>query len=743
MDVRFIKSQTSFKSGRLSPKLYNRIDTAQYKDGASVMRGFRIMPEGGADAIKGTRYINEASYSPFAGYEDAKLISFTINGLPVSVAIVASGFQTFATIYRYPYTFGTETNVVLSSSILEPDLFDWTVQDGYLILTHFTGNFEPQFLEFDQIGNYVATRTLSTSSNVQPFGDLKEDPITISNYTGSTVDLTSTDAAVVTYLQSKDLFYAEALGSRFNSGDSRTYNFVASNFYGKVSNIANGVRVNFSATFTEGGTATEILTFAGVTQIETWAANLWGANNWPKTVTVHEGRVVFGGNREKPLSIVGSRVNSVTAYNRLTYADTGSDVYRAGKVNTNNVPTDPYLFTISADEDSEITAIRSNGELFIGTDRKEYIATGGDTILSSISVQIKPYTTQGVYPISTETMGNLIVYFDRAKKKVFQFKFNDKNGTFLSDELSLLFDDKMEGDRIQQLVWASHVKVLYVLTENEILYGITYDPSTETTGFFETLQTDVSAITYVASRESLSGADGHHRGDHLLMVVRGKGIMSYEQTFFEQGESESYIKTDQTDANEYLYLEDVFEIKRNAANNYSINGQGYVTGSDNFPLRSSFPVFTPPFRAMNVDTGEVVTINSLVSDGGNPWSLIDDPAINGASKIIVGNLPSVPKVLATMPIEAGQQFGPAQLGIKNIDELGIRFYKSYSYRISSDGEKWQDVRVADSSGRAKTGRKETKFQGNPKYDFVVYIATDKPEPLTITGINMKGVSNDG
>jgi len=747
--VRFTKSQTSFKSGRLSPKLYSRIDTSQYKDGAAVLKGFKVIPEGGAETIKGKRWINDSLYSPNVGFEDSKLISFVIGTTQISVALVSNQFnEVTAYIYKYPYTNGTEVAVqIIAAGGLEydPELFDFAVSDNYLILTHFTGKLTPRYIKFDpDTGDFESLKVLANNALQSPYSDLQDSSISIGNLNvgANTVDLTSSDPDVAALLQSKVSFYAEGLGSRVNGGDNRRYSFVASNFYAKQSDIANGVRVLYNSFYTSSSGDEESLVFAGISTINVWAYNLWGAGNWPKSVTSHEGRIVFGGSVENPMSLVGSSVSSIFNFRGRRNADTGSTVYLSPAGAGDLLTTDPYYFTVSADEDSEITAVRSATDLFIGTDRREYIASGGDSILSATNAQIKPYTSQGVYPISTVTMGNVVAYIDSARKKLFQFKYNDSNGTFLSDELSLLFADLVEGDRLQQLLWAPHVKVLYILTSNEILYGITYDPSSETQAFFETLQTGVTSISYVAARDEEVG-ETHHRGDHLLMFVRGKGLMAYEQTFYENGIAESYIKEERTEANEYMYLEDVYEISRDGASAYNINGEAYATGVDLFPVPIGAPVFAPPFRAMNLDTKDVVTVESLAPDGINPWFSIDDPALNGASKILIGNIPTYEKVLSTMPIEAGQQWGSAQMGIKNVDELGIRFYKSYSYSISSNGVDWQDVRVADKLGNANTGREETKFSSNPKYDFRVWIKSTKPEPLTITGINMRGVSNDG
>jgi hypothetical protein len=757
-DVRFTASQTSFKSGRLSPKLFNRVDTKQYRDGASIMQGFRPISEGAAEVIRGRRFINEELYSPVIGFRDSNVISTAFNGNQVAVVLFTNTFNRLAAyIYRYPYTFGTGVEIELvaanSGPTINANKIDYALVDNSIILTDFNGKVAPIVLSFNSDGTFKEQFFLPQRLNnlTVPYGKFRDEPVQIGNMnTGNrTVDLTSTDPDVVDILQGKRYYYAEALGYRKNEGDNRTYNFIASNFYTYQEEIPNGVRVKYSAAYVVEEqnfgdpvekVEEESLIFANVSEFTVWATDIWGPDNWFKTVTTHEGRLVFGGLPEEPLTLVGSEAGEQFNLNRLSIADTGSDIYRATDA-SDIKPTDPYLFTISADEDSEITSLQTTSELFIGTDRREYIATGGDTILSALSVQIKPYTSQGVFPLSTELMGNVVCYIDQPRKKLFQFKFNEANGSFLSDELSIIFNDLLEDDRIRQIRWAPHIKTMFVLTDKEILYGIVYDPSTETQAFYETLQTGVTSICYIAAREEIAG-ETHHRGDHLLMFVREKGLMSYEQLFFEKGVNESAVKEDRLDANRYFYLEDVYDIKRVGANDYTINGEQLVPNDDKFPIDLLLKPVQVPFVAVNLDTGKNVAIDSLEPDGVSGFFLIDHPDINGASRILVGNYPAT-KTLATMPVEDGQQFGTAQMGIKRVEELGIRFYKSYSYEISSNGQSWQNVRVADSEGNARTGRKESKFSGNPDYDFRVYIRQTKPEPLTVLGINMRGVSNDG
>ena len=103
--------------------------------------------------------------------------------------------------------------------------------------------------------------------------------------------------------------------------------------------------------------------------------------------------------------------------------------------------------------------------------------------------------------------------------------------------------------------------------------------------------------------------------------------------------------------------------------------------------------------------------------------------------------------ITSLPVEAGQQWGTAQMGIKNIDQIGLRAYKTYSVDVSSgEGtpEYWEEVVFADDEGKNPlASRKGLHFSSSPKYDQIIKLRNIKPEPCTITGINLRGVSNDG
>jgi hypothetical protein len=154
--MRFTSSQTSFRSGRLSPKLYNRVDTQQYKDGASVMEAVRVLPEGGIERLRGTRKLNPPT---------------TVDTIDPALHVASTSFSykcgddcIIFTIYQFldnsVYLYGTRLEGWDASSaflddwkLIGPgateyplDQFSWAFSDGYLIITHFSGTMAPIYV---------------------------------------------------------------------------------------------------------------------------------------------------------------------------------------------------------------------------------------------------------------------------------------------------------------------------------------------------------------------------------------------------------------------------------------------------------------------------------------------------------------------------------------------------------------------------------------------------------------------
>lgn len=744
--MRFTTSQTSFKAGRLSPKLVNRIDTEQYKNGASILHAMKVLPEGGVERTKGYRHIN---INGLRELNNPKQISITVKGTPISVFIYRDDFDNaiYATRIKYPYVFGQEQTITLipgSSEVLDPELFDWAISKNKLVLAHYGGTVPPFYIVFNDNGDISTSYNfllIGPGNNVAkyPMTDLGQLPgLTRGAFVGGKVELTSTDPAVVSVLQNNFQFYLEAIGKRdFGAGIAESV--VGSDFFIKFANITNGILAQPYQYFLSGGNLVDIFTFLGVTSIDQWSHSMWRMNNWPKTVTSHESRVVFGGTPSDPLTIFGSRVNNSEAFTQQKRQDPLNPKLTVASPFGSILPTDPYVFTAASKDDSTITFVQSAQNLIIGTDTKEYVAGGGDTILSALSVNIKPYTAQGSIALGSVSIGQSVYYIATDGKKLFKFKFSDANGSFVSQEVSLLFSDLLEKDRIKFVFWAAHISSLMVLMHSGKLYAIMDNEQAGTSAFWDTGITGVYSASFVRTTTGNAG----HIGDHILMRGLDFGLASFEQMYYLDGIYDSGIDEDIVEENIYMYLDRATIISRISPNNFDWNGRaiGPTTGGvgDSYPIETDiYPVGTQLIVLDNINNFAVsyFTVPALV--GGAAFS----PLPHTSSSITIGILPREAKV-ATMPIEAGQQWGSAQMGIKNIDTIGVRHYKTYSYEISSNGVTWQPKNVSSNAGKATTGRADTKYDASPNTDQIVYLRNAKAEPFCILGINMRGVSNDG
>jgi hypothetical protein len=772
--MRFTTSQASFKSGRLSPKLFNRVDTVQYRDGVSELVGLRPIPEGGVERIKGYRLRNADIGYALATNNTCRTISFSIQGIPMTGSFNQdfgdpTNYAIVLEIFAYPFASGASQSVQLvqdGAKLYDLYKFDWTIVDNYLVITHYDGDFMPVFIKFDNTGTIEDTYGLLTASPITtllnanyalptslwtsvsnslhltpPMADLGSNSATLaitSMDINGRVDITCAgNPDVIAILQRSPVLYLEGLGQR-DFGDGFARKITMGDYYVVFSTIANGVTAYPTAIYNHGGGTYHALDFAGISSTNVWSYSLWYNENFPRTVTANEGRLIFGGTPEQPLTVFGSKIGAPMFFNQLRRCESGSEFCSVLAPSGDTIMSDPFVYTVSTKGDSAISFLQVAENLVIGTDRREYIASGGDTVLSPLSVSIKARTAQGSVPLRACSTGKAVYYVSSDGKQLFKFKYNAANGTFISQEISLLFNDLIENDNIKQVEWCPHISSLLVVMESGNLYGIMDNEQAEAVAFYKTGQTNVASVSCVVvnNRE----ADGI--GSHVFMIKSGIGVCTYEQQYFELGLNDSCVTEERLEQTLYLFLDKAINYVRGASGGGSYNWDW--DGGTTTISTSGIPVPTFYFAV-----GSTVYIYNLDTREYTAWTVGPDlggyancPLYPASTNFVIGIAPPTAE-LATMPVEAGQQWGTAQMGIKNIDTIGMRFYKSYSVEMSSNETDWQEVVIADDEGNARTGREDRKFSSSPGHDQIIYLRNTKPEPLTILGLNMRGVSNDG
>lgn len=776
--MKFTHSQTSFKSGRLSPKLFNRVDTAQYRDGVSDIIGMRPLPEGGADRIRGFRYLHTKMYTANVGFEDAKLFSFsTREGVAVRASIITNTLNE-TTIYFHPYPFvfgdydvdsvGEQAVQIVKAGThkYEANGFDWAFFGDYLILVHSRGDFCPRLFLFNRDGTLnseghwpasVGYATANEDTFIPilsgkdfvnyPFFDIGtlDGKLEISNFSTTTgeLDIKGSTTTATEWLQISEWVYLEGIAEMYNILNNVVEMIPVGGYFKRVSNITGGIRAAHSPSLvTKASDKSYYNILLTLDETDMWAVSSWGNGVWPKTVCVNEGRLVFGGDLRVPMNLYGSVPGRFQfAQHRLPSPSTW---WRPPRYYGDVQPTDPYVIQPSTGNDTHIIALASAEALVVVTNRGVITVEGGDTILSALSLNCKKRTSKGGSSPHVVTAGRHVFYIGNSNKALYKFTYSDRNGTYVSQDLSVLFSDLLETDSIKSIEWVPHISTLLIVMESEKMYGIVDSEDTEIFAFYDYNLSGITGACFVLASQSVADI---YRGDHILALKRDLGFITLEHSLYEKGSSG--IEDDQTGSNGYLFLDYVFTIVRDSANNYSFNGQASgATPTDHFPI--PFSKGSGDIVVTNLDTGVAVPVN--VADL-TPWfsapveyglvGLLDHPDINGASKILVGRVPTRYPKIATLPLEAGQQWGTAQMAMKNIDTVGVRFYKTYSFEISSDNTNWQEEVVATDVGHPTTGRADVKYTANHSRDQIIYIRNTKAEPFTILGLNIRGMSSDG
>lgn len=859
--MRFTHSQTNFTSGRLSPKLANRVDTKQYANGASTLTGMKVIAEGGVERVKGTLPLiingvvetypkRHAEYNAVSGeYEwkavtQSRLISVLVRG--VHFVHILSRTETngiYVETYRtseenptvlntsyppsyfapadYPadYEFVPTTRIIEGGSTVY-DLNDLTYAQSKdtTYFAHSSGTmcpFKVSILKYFKLvgGVYVPeafpTYYETEAWSIKPRVGIAESGIDVTAYPDS-----SNDSQIYTYFGQKnpiiypmtapigaysgiawhnqptgqlkvslpseitndimpgEIIYLEGVAMYNNGSDNMFTAWSEFHLYVKEDGGKSVVQtLNFDGTnyFHPVTALTDV-------RVDAASRSIWRSGNYPKIVAGHESRIVYGNCNTHPLSFFGSATSNAEFYCQQKRQESGNVWVKWGSWNIGpTLPTDPYWFTASGDRDAQITVLKSASDLMLGTDRKERVVDGGDTIISALSIKMKPQSSQGADMGSAISSGAGVFYTSRRGRELYCFKYSDANGSMVSTNVGLLFGDILERTKIKKLVWAGNVGSLMVLLQDGRILAIR---STETgelspwdTGLSEVLDMEGTEFCLYISRKNkgwqvfeptfnmeltyefveegtasytLANNTWIHSENQLHIITAPNtdislGLVGIRYSGIDGSMTYTYVDPGNTEP--YLFVP------------YSvINNADPATGLERWPVS---------IRLWNKRTGDFRDIEledtALIDVGGQlpnftstdfrrflkiESDILDTDDDGAWAEYVVGQRGEDAQV-STMNIEAGQQWGTAQMGIKNIDTVGVRFYKTYSYQISATEKTWQTRIVADKLGYAGTGRDDVKFDSSPKEDMKVHIRSAPYEPLTILGLNFRGVSNDG
>jgi len=561
---RIIQIQNDFTAGELDPKLRARTDISQYKSGLSTARNVSIQPQGGAKRRDGTKFVAEldsgaADAVRMVSFEfsvsDSYMLVFTpgkmyvfkngaqitnINGSGNDYLTIAS--LTSAILPQMNWVQSADTVIVVHED-LEPVRILRGATDSDWTASTITFSFVPKYA-FDidtHIPAYNITPsatsgniTLTASGVTTDTGTAQAggaNTITLKAATSYTTDdapngmfiriTGGTGAGQVRHVEdyvasTKVLTVFPAWTTQPDATSQYSVKAFGTAMVDEFVVALNGfgrARITQYVSDTEVKAYVEIPFFdtsainAGDFETEHGYENVWSSTRgWPRSVTFHEGRLYFGGSKQRPSTIWGSRVSDFFNFDKGESLDDAA-----------------VEATLDTGTFNAIVDIYSGRHLQIFTTGAEfYVPQTLDTPITPTNLIVKQQTAFGAKAgLRLQNVDGSTLFIQRQGKAIQEFIFSDAVQAYTSSKISLLSSHLLktpeemavrvatstdEGDRLMLVNGDDGSIACYTLLRSQNVIA----PSEWTTdGEFINIGVDVDDI-YVVVKRNVNSADVYY-----------------------------------------------------------------------------------------------------------------------------------------------------------------------------------------------------------------------------------------
>jgi len=597
---RIISIQNDFTAGELDPKLRARTDIAQYKSGLTTARNVSIQPQGGAKRRDGTKFVAELDSGAGTAVrmvsfefsiDDSYMLVFTpgkmyvfkdgaqitdINGSGNDFLTVAA--LTSAIIPTMNWVQSADTVIVVHEDLAPLKILrgagdsDWTASD----------------LDFVFIPKYAYTlNTDSPQYTITPSATSGNITITASSVTtdtgtaqaGSTTTITLKAATSYTsddQCNGLSIHLTAGTGSgqhrhisdydattkvatvypAFDTAPDATTQYSIKAFgedsVDEYFNAINGfgrVRVTEYVSDTSVKAYVEIPFFdtsalaSGDWELEYGYEDAWSADRgYPRSVTFHEGRLFFGGLKNRPSTLYGSRVSDFFNFNPGESLDDAA-----------------VEATLDTGTFNAIVDIYSGRHLQIFTTGSEfYVPQTLDSPITPSNLIVKHQTSFGTRPgVRLQNVDGATLFVQRQGKSLQEFIYSDAVQAYTSAKISLLSSHLLkspgemavrvststdEGDRLLIVNDGDGSIACYTLLRSQNVIA----PSEWTTdGEFLNIGVDVDDI-YTVVKRTVNSADVYYvelfDSDTLLDSVKSGGAAASVTMDHLEGETVKIIR---------------------------------------------------------------------------------------------------------------------------------------------------------------------------------------------------------
>lgn len=234
-----------------------------------------------------------------------------------------------------------------------------------------------------------------------------------------------------------------------------------------------------------------------------WNEPAWSDyRGFPRAVTIHENRIMWGGSRYRPQNVWGSVIDDYFNYRTGSEDDAG------------------LAFRLASDAANGIQWMISQDSLIIGTTGSEWTVGTRETqsALTPSSIAAKRSTTYGSELIQAVLVSDAVLFVQRSGKKIREFIFTFQEDGYTAQDLTLLSEHITDSGIIQIAVQKNPETIVWCITGNGDLIGVVYERGQNVAGWFR-YDTGVSG-TSRDYFESVSVVSGQGEEDEVWVSVR-------------------------------------------------------------------------------------------------------------------------------------------------------------------------------------------------------------------------------
>jgi hypothetical protein len=494
--MRIVQFQTNFSSGEIDPLLRSRTDLAQYQNGLETAKNVLAQPQGGIRRRDGLKFIHD-----FTGFTEFKLIPFE-----------------FSTNDSYTLVLVDERIYIFKAGVLQTDIN--ASGDDYLTAPVITSAMLDEINYTQAVDTLILCHEDLETQRLVRLSDtswlLENLPITnIPAYAWTPV--TSNPAATLTpSAVAGNITVTASAGVFTESAASYVGQHIYINPFGTL-RIIEKKSTTVLKCFAEVGLFNTDAVASGEWELETGWEDSWSAvRGWPRSATFHEGRLYFGGSKQRQNTIWGSRVIDYFNFDLGTALD-----------------DEAVESTINTDQFNAITHIVSGNVMRVFTTGAEFVVSqDGSNPITPASFLVRPQTRLGSKPgVPIEDLNGAVIFVQRQGRSLNTFQFTDTSASYAVQPLSVLSSHLMK-DPIDLAV-----RRATSTDETDTIYLVNGDDGTMTVYSVLASQSVVAATEFITDGEFI--AVGVELSDVYTIVKRT--VNASVKYFFEKFDSGTYL----------------------------------------------------------------------------------------------------------------------------------------------------------------------------------------------------------